>query len=745
MKLYEVLVHIYLDLSRFFRSASLRVLTRRQQQGDVYADYLAGEIHKFAGGQVFDFTGDVSESIKCFERAADQSVVEAQFALANYYGTPHKTTDVDRARAMNFFNLVKENPKFSDRVKKELGFWYHPQLVSDEYRARQTDRLKKEIAARCLIYVDSVRAEIATRAANGDPEANYQIGMFHYQGRPREFGYIEGGGEAAATPFWTTAAQRGHVGSQLLLAYFGSETWLRHAAESGHRGAQRELAHLLYERAGDYWRASQPKDLKSRLERVKPVSTDPSLLKEAISWWQLAADKGCGESSAWLAAIFGEGYWVEQDLDKAFTWRRKAAAEGGPTALTLANCYYMGAGTERNTADALRWYVAAALSGEVDAMLSLGHIYARGQDVARDLAEAARWFDRAVEKRRQEITADIRRDYQSEFPAEIYAGMQCSVICREALNGSQSALEIINEYYKQSDPYDQKLTRPTAIALSPFNSIFYFSKGCEAFKGRLVEWAASGIPAAQIVLGESSFDDGFDKDAISKRMHYLKLAAQQGNTYATHLLGDLGHYPADDGGVRPGKDPAAADWYRRAAALGDLEAKFKMAYLGEMAIFDSRPGPTDWPAYDKAHFIEDSPEFQRVLELYRELAEQEHCRAQMRLAAMLDGSSPAFDRRKTRLKDCKTTQREAAHWLRKSAENGYARAANKLAQLLDEGRVEWMPHSPETIQWYRAAARGGERDACRALSYAYLMGSGVPQDGAEAMYWKRAYDRLSPF
>ncbi len=739
MKLYEAIAHIYLDISRFFRSAALRVLKQHEEKGDPYASYFAGEIHKFAGGQIHSFSGEKGEAITYFERAAEKGMVEAQYAVGSYYEVSNKTNDIDLAKAIHFLEMAKDSPNLSDRVKKNLRFWYYLPDDLDRHLAYRVDRLKQAINPNCAIYIDTVRADIAKRAASGDAEANHQIGMFRYRGRPHEFGYIEAGGEAAAAPFWEVAAKQGHIGSQLLLAYFGSEDWLRRAAEGGHTGAQRELGHLLYQKAYERWRDEAP----NPRERTKPVLTDPFMLKQAMRWWQEAADKGCAESSAYLAAAYEDGYWVEQDLGNAFIWRRKAAAAGWPTGLKLANCYFMGAGTEPNTADALRWYVAAADSGEVDAMLSLGHIYAKGHDVVRDLAEAARWFDRAVEKRRQEITADIRRDYQPEFPSEIYVGMQCSFICRESLNGSEAALQIVNEFYNTYNEHENELSRTISIKMPLINSSFYFGKGSDIFKSKLVQWATSGIAAAQVVLGESVFVDGFDKDAISKRLHYLKLAAQQGSTYAMHLLGDMGHNPDDDGGVRPGEDPAAAKWYSRAAEIGDLEAKFKLAYLGEMAIFESRP--TNWPDYDSSDFIEDSPEFQRVLGLYRELAELEHPRAQLRLAALLDGSSPAFTRRKTRFKECKTTQGEAAHWLRKSAENGYAIAANKLAQLLDASRKAWMPHSPETIYWYRAAARGNERDACRALSNAYLIGSGVLQDGAEAMYWRRAYDRMSWF
>jgi TPR repeat protein len=402
----------------------------------------------------------------------------------------------------------------------------------------------------------------------------------------------------------------------------------------------------------------------------------------------------------------------------------------------LANCYFLGVGTSRNVADAIRWYVAAARSGSVDAMLSLGHIYAQGRDVARDLAEAVRWFDQAAEKQRQETDFEREHRYfEQDLALGFYISLQCAAVCREAVAGSSAAFEIIEEYYIQSDRGAQDSGRPMAFVLDQFFSSYYVSMDNEAFHRKLEEWAESSIPAALIVLGESLLHGGADKSSTGMGTQYLRLAAEQGDIYAMHLLGDVGHYPEEAGGVRPGENPASAEWYYRAAALGDPEAKFKLAYLGEGAIYTRRPAET--PPYQQDECLEDNHEYQRVVGLYRELAELGHPRAQARLAAMLDGSSPAFFRRRTRLKECRAAQNEAEHWLRKAAENGYAKAAYRLAERLDTGREEYLPHSPEVIHWYRTASRGGEKYACGKLLYAHLMGRGVPQDGAEAMYWRR--------
>jgi TPR repeat protein len=286
MKIYEFFAHVYLDFSRHFRSASLRVLDRWEKSGDAYATYLAGEVHILVG--------QVNDAIACFERAAKEGVVEAQIALANHYEGTDQQTDVARARAMHFLQLARDNTSLSVR------FPNNPTMGA--YLCRRLEGLKLAINPGCLIYIDSFRAEIAARAEQGDPEANHQMGMFCYSGRPQKFGWIEPGLEAAAGPFWTAAAERGHVGSQLLLAYFGSEEWLRRAAVGGHRGAQRELGHLLFEQGNEQWKACRPEGVRT-FEPMKSAATDPSIFRDCISSWQRAAEHGCPDSAASLARL----------------------------------------------------------------------------------------------------------------------------------------------------------------------------------------------------------------------------------------------------------------------------------------------------------------------------------------------------------------------------------------------------------------------------------------------------------
>ena len=64
----------------------------------------------------------------------------------------------------------------------------------------------------------------------------------------------------------------------------------------------------------------------------------------------------------------------------------------------LGHMYCNGKKVERNYAEGMRWYRAAADAGFAPSELAVGTLYFEGQGIERDVAEAARWFKRAADK-----------------------------------------------------------------------------------------------------------------------------------------------------------------------------------------------------------------------------------------------------------------------------------------------------------------------------------------------------------
>jgi TPR repeat protein len=114
---------------------------------------------------------------------------------------------------------------------------------------------------------------------------------------------------------------------------------------------------------------------------------------------------------------------------------------------------------------------------------------------------------------------------------------------------------------------------------------------------------------------------------------------------------------------------------------------------------------------------------------------------------------------------------EAAHWLRRAADQGMASAQYALGILLrsnsaseplhtspipperlermsirEQMQIEDELEHAEAIRWFRSAADGGYPDALSALAYAYFYGEpGVPQDYVQAYVWGSiAANNLNP-
>lgn len=78
--------------------------------------------------------------------------------------------------------------------------------------------------------------------------------------------------------------------------------------------------------------------------------------------------------------------------------------------------------------------------------------------------------------------------------------------------------------------------------------------------------------------------------------------------------------------------------------------------------------------------------------------------------------------------------RTANRLMRPLAEQGEAKAQNKLGQMFALGRGVPRDYS-EAVRWYRKAAEQGVAEAQFNLGFMYDLGRGVPRDYVEAHKW----------
>ncbi|MEI6415890.1 MAG: trypsin-like peptidase domain-containing protein, partial [Pseudomonadota bacterium] len=242
--------------------------------------------------------------------------------------------------------------------------------------------LKPETGAR-LFIPDKKRAyldDLETKAAHGDPEAQYAIATIYENGEGLPKDYTQ------AAMWYGKAADQGQGKAQFWLARLydnglGLKTnqakavaWLTKSANHGYALAQ------LY--------------LGKRYQDGDGVPKDGT---KAVKWYQAAANQGVPWAQFNLGRMYYNGDGVAQNRSESFYWVQLAAVKGLAEAQALLGALYAtGDGVESDDAEAFKWMNKASIQGMVDAQYALGRMYADGKGVNKDEVQAYKWMAVAV-------------------------------------------------------------------------------------------------------------------------------------------------------------------------------------------------------------------------------------------------------------------------------------------------------------------------------------------------------------
>ncbi len=248
---------------------------------------------------------------------------------------------------------------------------------------------------------------------------------------------------AKAAELLRKAADSGDIGAASSLGYMHTvgegvpidkgqaEKYLRQAAEGGDTAAMCNLGVLLsdpqwFDRAADLGSLRGMKNLASAYAAGMGVPMDK---EAAADLYQRAADLGDVDSMVVLATMKRNGDGIPRDLEGAASLFRKAADAGDPDAqYDLAMMLDSGEGIPQDREEAERlfgcsaeqgdtdaclcyggicyekgdyqgaekWFMDAALKGDVKAMYNLGLIYMDGSLGEPDLGKAEEWLESAA-------------------------------------------------------------------------------------------------------------------------------------------------------------------------------------------------------------------------------------------------------------------------------------------------------------------------------------------------------------
>ncbi len=114
---------------------------------------------------------------------------------------------------------------------------------------------------------------------------------------------------------------------------------------------------------------------------------DTGSLPDRIESLRAAAAAGAPDATLALGAALldspSEAHWGE-----AIGWLEKAARQGAPVTLLIADSYRTGHGVAKDLETAVTWYRLGAESGDPIAQLELGLMLLDGEGVERDMVQA---------------------------------------------------------------------------------------------------------------------------------------------------------------------------------------------------------------------------------------------------------------------------------------------------------------------------------------------------------------------
>ncbi|KJA27326.1 hypothetical protein HYPSUDRAFT_131277 [Hypholoma sublateritium FD-334 SS-4] len=309
----------------------------------------------------------INESLKVIRRLATQGDAydEAQFFLANCYGTGALGLQVDHERAYHLYlQAAKQNhaaASYRVAVCNEIGAG-----------------TKKEFSRAAAFYRKA--------ASLGDTPGMFKLGMVLLTGmlgeqkNPRE-----------------------------------AISWLKRAAEQ----ADEDNPHALHELARLYENQSgelvpyEPAYAKTLLTQAAQLGYTPSQYKlgqcyeygsltcpvdprRSIAWYTKAAEKGDAEAELALSGWYltGSEGVLKQSDSEAYLWARRAANKGLSKAEYAVGYYAeVGIGIKQDVEFAKRWYMRAAAQGNKRAMnrlTEMKRIGAKRANIARPTRQQAK-------------------------------------------------------------------------------------------------------------------------------------------------------------------------------------------------------------------------------------------------------------------------------------------------------------------------------------------------------------------
>ena len=702
------ILNFYIGNGKYDKAIAL--VDRDLADGDESARWLQAENYvRGLGAEAYG--RDLPKALAICEQLADEGEPHANFVLGLLYNSVEEIKDPQKA--------LRYMRKAADDCHPNALFIMATNYLQDQ------DICTKPQFDFGLEKNEELGMDLLQKAAEvGDSNALFCLSLCYSQGK-----YLEQDDEQAFMLLLQSVEQEANANKVQKLAdmyrdgkgveqdYEKAAQYYQWASDNGSFAAASHLALLYHEGKG----VEQNDEMASRLiEHSQELMQWQLFGKMPLSVVLNEAEKGNPTAMHQLGDRYQKGDGVEQDMEKAVEWWKKAAEQGDVSAThnvgvyyyehedlpnakeylkkaislgfldsyyTLAFCYLHNAAVEGNVQKGIDCLEAAAKKGHLESQWQLACIYHDGTYGTKDLDKARYWLDKCLE---------------AEYPMAHYA------MAGSLVHGDMYPKDL----GKALEHYRKAVELGCHDADEDYISLRWLGvNGAEANREEVIsvykQLAEKNDTVAMFNLYKFYYDDTYEGHDNKLAANYLKQSADAG--YIDAML-TMGQQLLDDD-LFPEDRDAAFKYFAQLAEIGNMVAQAWLGYCYEFGY-----------GTDK--------DVNKAIELYTSAAEKDikfaiHNLAKLYLVGEDGILEPDYDKALEVLqpyKDCG------------DSEIDYLMAIVLNNKITIKNAYSWELAS-QAFDHMKKAAEAGHVGAMNMLSFWYLRGEGVISDDEEAKTW----------
>lgn len=483
-----------LSLARFYDGVddvkSVAICTEAANDGDVNAMYHLGQIYLY-GEQGVTANPQLSES--WYNKAIEMGCTRAMCDLARAYERG-KELPKDEVKAVQLYQLAVDSG--SKTALTMLGNCYRKGIGVEQNKEKAVELYKKAVESGNMDDVDPWSQYImglcfssgtgverdeskalewfykAARNGEGNIDAMFQIGYYHFHGIATEQNYKQ------AFDWFSIASEKDDPDSNLFLGYMYKEglhvkrnyetaqKYFTKAADSGIPHAMTEIAFMYFNGQGVNkdvntairWFRRSAKLGDSTSQRMTAFSymdfcpAEERDLQTALSWFEQSAEQEDVVSLYVLGDIYSHEMpsfreFVPLDMNRAFNYYLKAAEYDYPKAQYIIGGLYEYQDSPDFKPDyekAFYWYQKAANNEFALAYYAISYLYEWGKGVEKSKEKAIEWVCKAIENGFAHSFSFYEGHYNNNIPEEIINSIKIA-----SQKGYPEAKRILAELYLQ--------------------------------------------------------------------------------------------------------------------------------------------------------------------------------------------------------------------------------------------------------------------------------------------------------